>query len=106
MEALTEASSTMLTTAVPAVEHAKSAINVVLSAEHIGTIFGFPVTNSLLMTWIVVAVLLLFAFLVRNRIRLIPGKLQAGVEMLFEAVLNYMSETLEDEKLARKFSST
>lgn len=103
MEALTEASSTMLTTAVPAVEHAKSAINVVLSAEHIGTLFGFPLTNSLLMTWIVVAVLLLFAFLVRNRIRLIPGKLQAGVEMLFEAVLNYMSETLEDEKLARKF---
>lgn len=85
-----------------AAEHAPG-IHVVLKAEQIGTLFGFPVTNSLLMTWIVVALLIGFALLFRRKIALIPGKLQAGIEMLFEGVLNYMTETLENEKLARKF---
>ncbi len=85
-----------------AAEHAPG-IHVVLKAEQIGQIFGFPVTNSLLMTWIVVALLIGFALIFRSKIALIPGKLQAGIEMLFEGVLNYMTETLEDEKLARKF---
>ncbi|MBU2103836.1 F0F1 ATP synthase subunit A [Patescibacteria group bacterium] len=83
-------------------EHA-SGIHVVLKAEEVFRIFNFPVTNSLLMTWVTVALLIGFAFYFRNKIALVPGKLQAGVEMLFEGVLNYMTETLEDEKLARRF---
>ncbi|MEK9161118.1 MAG: F0F1 ATP synthase subunit A [Patescibacteria group bacterium] len=85
-----------------AAEHG-SGIHVVLKAEELFSVWSFPVTNSLLMTWIVVGLLLLFAILFRRKIAMIPGKLQAGVEMLFEGVLNYMAETLEDEKLARKF---
>ncbi len=81
----------------------EAGIHVVLKAEQIGSLFGMPITNSLLMTWIVVALLILFALLFRSKIALIPGKLQAGVEMLFEGVLNYMTETLESEKLARRF---
>lgn len=75
----------------------------VLKAEELGHIFGFPVTNSLLMTVITTVLLLGLAFLFSRKLMLIPGKLQAGVEWLFEGVLNYMSETLESEKLARKF---
>ncbi len=91
-----------------AVEHAAEAahgagIHVVLKAEQIGSILGFPITNSLLMTVITSVLLLAFAFFMRKKLALIPGKLQAGVEMLFEGVLNYMTETLESEKLARKF---
>ncbi len=96
--------------AAPAVEHAAEAavehgsgIHVVLKAEEIFSIAGFPVTNALIMTVITTALLILFAVLFRRQIALIPGKLQAGVEMLFEGVLNYMAETLESEKLARKF---
>ncbi|MEA2701506.1 MAG: F-type H+-transporting ATPase subunit a [Candidatus Parcubacteria bacterium] len=86
-------------------EHAAEGggIHVVLKAETIGHFLGLPITNSLLLTWITMAVLVIFAFLLRRKLALIPGKLQAGVEWLFEAVLNYMSETLENEKLARKF---
>jgi len=83
-------------------EHA-SGIHVVLKAEEVFRIFDFPITNSLLMTWVTVAILIGFALFFRSKIALIPGKLQAGVEMLFEGVLNYMTETLEDEKLARRF---
>ncbi|HEY0979628.1 MAG TPA: F0F1 ATP synthase subunit A [Candidatus Paceibacterota bacterium] len=80
-----------------------SAIHVVLKAEEVFSILGFPVTNSLIMTVITTVLLLAFAFAVRRKLALIPGKLQAGVEMLFEGVLNYMAETLESEKLARRF---
>lgn len=85
-----------------AAEHA-SGIHVVLKAEEIFRVFDFPITNSLLMTWITIILLIGFALLFRNKIALIPGKLQAGVEMLFEGVLNYMAETLESMDLARKF---
>jgi F-type H+-transporting ATPase subunit a len=78
-------------------------IHVVLKAEQIGTFLGLPITNSLLMTWLAMAVLIIFAFVFRSKLAMIPGKLQAGIEWLFEGVLNYMTETLEDEKLARKF---
>lgn len=80
-----------------------SGIHVVLKAEEIFSVLGFPVTNSLLMTWITMAVLIIFAIALRSKLSLIPGKLQAGVEWLFEAVLNYMTETLESAELARRF---
>lgn len=91
-----------------ATEHAAEAahgagIHVVLKAEEVFNLFGFPFTNSLLMTVITTILLLAFAFFMRSKLALIPGKLQAGVEMLFEGVLNYMTETLESEKLARLF---
>lgn len=88
--------------AAEAVEHG-SGIHVVLKAEEVFNFFGFPITNSLLMTWITVAILIIFAFLFRNSLKMVPGKLQAAVEWLFEGVLNYMAETLENEKLARRF---
>jgi F-type H+-transporting ATPase subunit a len=78
-------------------------IHVVLKAEEIWNVAGFPITNSLLMTWLTMAILLGFALLFRKQIAMVPGKLQAGVEWLFEGVLNYMAETLESEKLARRF---
>lgn len=103
MDTLIQASSTLVQTAVPVAEHTEKGINVVLKAEHIGNLFGLPLTNSLFMTWTVMGVLLFFGFFVRNRIALIPGKLQTAVEWLFQSVLDYMSETLENEKLARTF---
>ena len=86
-----------------ATEHAEGGVHVVLRAEQIGQFLGLPITNSLLMTWLVMAVLIVFAVLFRRKLALIPGKFQAGIEWLFEGVLDYMTETLEDAKLARRF---
>ncbi len=80
-----------------------SPIHVVLKAEEVANIAGFPITNSLIMTWIVMAVLIAFAAMVGKKVALIPGKLQAGVEWVFEGILGYMTEILESESLARKF---
>ncbi|HEY0010379.1 MAG TPA: F0F1 ATP synthase subunit A [Candidatus Paceibacterota bacterium] len=86
-----------------AAEHAGGGMHVVLKAEPVGHFLGLTLTNSLLMTWVVMAVLVIFALLFRRKIALIPGKLQAGVEWLFEGVLGYMEDVLEDAKLARRF---
>lgn len=102
--AATEAASHALDDAGHAADAAHgSSIHVVLKAEEVFNLFGFPITNSLIMTVITTLVLLAFTYALRRKLAMVPGRLQAGVEMLFEGVLNYMTETLESEKLARAF---
>lgn len=77
-------------------------IHISLSAEQIGTLWGIPITNTLLMSFVVFALLATLAFFVRKNLTLIPGRLQTLVETLFVGILNYITETLEDKVLARK----
>jgi F-type H+-transporting ATPase subunit a len=78
-------------------------ISVVLKAEQLGSVFGFPITNSLIMAWLVMAILLISAYFFGRRLSLTPGKVQAGIEWAFEGALAYMTEVLGSEKLARRF---
>jgi F-type H+-transporting ATPase subunit a len=55
------------------------------------------------MTWIVMAILIGFAFFFGRSLMLVPGKFQAGMEWLIEVAFSYMAETLESEQLARRF---
>jgi F-type H+-transporting ATPase subunit a len=87
----------------PARAAGEGGLHVVLKAEQIGSLWGFPITNSVVMTVMAVTLLLLFTWLVRSRLSLIPGKLQTGVEWLFESVLGYMESILEDKQVARRY---
>ncbi|MEK7157350.1 MAG: FoF1 ATP synthase subunit a [Patescibacteria group bacterium] len=78
-------------------------ITVVLKAEQLGSVFGFPITNSLLMAWVVMVFLIGGAYFFGRSLKMVPGKLQAGVEWTFEGALAYMTEVLESEVLARRF---
>ncbi|MEK7604490.1 MAG: F0F1 ATP synthase subunit A [Patescibacteria group bacterium] len=78
-------------------------IHVALKAEQIGSVFNFPITNSLLLAWVIMALLIGGAYFFGRSLRTIPGKFQAGVEWAFEGALGYMSEVLESEALARRF---
>lgn len=91
------------TTAGAAAEAAHTGVHVVLKGEPLFAVLGFPVTNSLLMAGIVALLLIAFAFLFGKQLRTVPGRLQAGIEWVFEGVLNYMAETLESDKMARRF---
>lgn len=86
-----------------AAEEGGSGVHVVLKAEEVFSLFGFPITNSQIMSLIVLALLVAFAFWFRRTLSLVPGKLQAGIEWVFEGVVDYMTETLESEKMARRF---
>ena len=80
-----------------------SGLHITLAAEELFSIWGLPVTNTLLTVWVVIALLLLAGYLVGRRVRLIPGKVQNAFEMLFEFVFNYIEETLGSRALAERF---
>ncbi len=87
----------------PVVEAAhKSGIHVVLHAEQIGTFFGIPLTNTLLMSWLVMVVLFAFAIYVRANLNIIPGKFQTFIELLFGYIEEFIETTLEDKVWARR----
>jgi F-type H+-transporting ATPase subunit a len=61
------------------------------SALEIAAPFGFPITNSMLVTWIVAAALILFAQLATRRLSEVPG----GAQNLFEWVIEGIHGLLE-----------
>jgi len=78
-------------------------IEVVLSAKQIGTLFGVPITNALIMSWTVMAILILMAVVMSSRIKMIPSRFQTLLEWAFEYLYDYIAEALESRKLARIF---
>jgi F-type H+-transporting ATPase subunit a len=81
----------------------KGGIHVELKAAVLGHFLGLPITNSLLMTWIVMAILILFAFFFGRSLKMIPGKFQAGVEMAIGGAYDYIAQTFESDALAKRF---
>ena len=78
-------------------------IHVAISAEKLGEFFGIPITNTLITSWVVIAILVAVAFLVRGRLKMIPGKFQTLMETMVGFVYDYVTETLESRDMARKF---
>lgn len=92
-----------MTTIHPAAEAAhQSGIHVVLHPEVLTTVWGIPVTNTLIMSWIVMLILFTIAFVVRAKLSLIPGKFQTFIELTFSFIENFIHETLEDSTWTRR----
>jgi len=67
------------------VEHGLSA-----KAVEIARPFGFPITNSMLVSWIVALGLIVFAQLATRNMRLIPSGMQNFLEWLVEGLYKFM----------------
>ena len=78
-------------------------IKVILAPEQLGVLWGIPLTNTLLMSWVSLGVLVLIALIVGGRIKLVPSRFQTILEELFGYVYDYITETLESRDMARKF---
>lgn len=72
-------------------------------AEAIFHIGPLPITNSMVMLWIVAAVIILVAQLATRDLKLIPGKLQNFVEWLVEALYNFLEGILGAHLVKRTF---
>ena len=81
----------------------ESGIHVAISAEKLGSIGNFPITNTLVASSVVFVVLTVLAVLVGKRLRMIPGRLQSVFEQMVEGVYDFVAETLESREMARKF---
>ncbi len=74
-----------------------------LKAEQLFSIGGFGMTNSLLLSIFVSFLLIIFAVIFRNKIKLIPGKIQGIVEMGIEGLLGLMESVLGTKEAAEKY---
>lgn len=81
----------------------ESGLHITLASERLGSFFGLPITNTLITAWVVTAILLITALVVRKNLRLVPGRAQSAVEMFFEYLLGLMEQTLGSRRLAERF---
>ena len=78
-------------------------MHIEIGAEKLFSLGGFAVTNSLLMTWVVVAFIVFVVQMVARRMSLIPAGLQNGVEWVVESLLGMMESTLHSRTKAIKY---
>ncbi|HEY9585325.1 MAG TPA: F0F1 ATP synthase subunit A [Candidatus Paceibacterota bacterium] len=78
-------------------------IHASIIAEQVGEWGSIPITNTLIMSWIVLALLIIGAIIVRARLTLYPGKLQVFLELLIGTAYQYVEEVLESKALARRY---
>jgi F-type H+-transporting ATPase subunit a len=77
-------------------------MHISLAAEEVFKILGFPVTNSLLMTWLTMLILIIAGFLAGRNLQQVPGKLQNVFEAIFEFFLGLIDSIMQDRALSLK----
>lgn len=81
-----------------AVEHEHA-----LYAEPIFNLGSFPVTNSLLNSWLVVLIIITLGFLLKNKIKPVPTKLQNIFEVIIEGFLGIFDSVTGSRERSLKF---
>jgi F-type H+-transporting ATPase subunit a len=72
-------------------------------AVEIARPFGFPITNSMLVTWIVAAVLIVFAQLATRRMAAVPGGAQNFLEWVLESIYNLLESIIGRHLVERTY---
>ena len=88
-------------------EHAaeqSGGLHIALEAETLFTVFGFPVTNTLLVTWMASLILIGIALAFWKRRQEIPGRFQAALELFFVGMLSLMDSITGDRKKTERFA--
>ena len=78
-------------------------MHISLQAETIGLLFGFPITNSLVLSLLTAFLLVGGGFLVVRSLRVIPNRAQGAVEVVVDGLLSFMTQTLGSYEQAKKF---
>ena len=78
-------------------------LNISLVAEKIFSIGSLPVTNALLLAFLVLVVLAVLAVILKNKLKMVPGMLQNVSEVVIEGALGLMDSVLGDRKKSEKY---
>lgn len=81
----------------------ESGLHIALAAERVGTLWGIPITNTLVAEWVVMALLIITAVIVGRNPKLISGRVQNFFELIFDFLIDYMAQILGNRKLAIRF---
>ncbi|OGE64326.1 ATP synthase F0 subunit A [Candidatus Daviesbacteria bacterium RIFCSPLOWO2_02_FULL_36_7] len=65
---------------------------IVLKPEVLGFFKNFPITNTLLVSWITMAVIIILSFIATRKVQLVPS----GLQNLFEIIVDFGYTTVED----------
>jgi F-type H+-transporting ATPase subunit a len=76
-----------------------------IPAERIFDLFGFPITNTLLATWLTMIILIVGAWLITRKMAMVPRRWQSFLEMFIETLYNLV-EGVAGRKWARRFFPT
>lgn len=74
-----------------------------LAAEPIFHIGSFPVTNTLLVSYLIIIVLTLGVFVLKLGLKTVPARAQGMAELVIENILKLIEGVTQDKKIARKF---
>lgn len=77
-------------------------LNISLSPEILFYAGSWPISNTFFWSIVVTIFLIIGSFLLRRNLRLVPGKLQNILEMLFEGAYSFVEDTVGDKKKAKK----
>lgn len=72
-------------------------------AEPVYHLGGFTITNSLINSWLVVFLIVIFALTFKKKIKTIPGKMQCAIEAIYEYLLELFDSVTGDQKKSLLF---
>ena len=75
---------------------------VTLFAEPIFHLGDFTVTNALLTSWVVVAIIIILSLILRSKLKAVPGKLQNLFEIVIDAALDLCDQVTGSRALSIK----
>jgi len=78
-------------------------MNISIAAEPLFHILGFPVTNTIVVTFFISLIIITASYILKSRVRLIPRGFQNVVESVLEALLNLVDSVTQDRKQSKKF---
>src|SRR6056297_638306 len=70
-----------------------------------GVIFkigNFPVSNSMLLLWLITIGILVFSLLISKKLKLIPKRWQNGLELIYLSMEGLLDQVTGDRKISRK----
>jgi len=98
-----QASPAISSTAPPVTTSAPEEHGLSQKAVEIGRLAGFPITNSMVVSWIVALALIAFARIATRRMNQVPGAAQNFVEWLIESLYGFLEGLLGKHLVDRTF---
>lgn len=95
-------SSDNLNVAEGTAHEAKGSNEITLFAEPVFQVGNFPVTNSLITSWVAVFFIILLSLVIRQKTKKIPSAFQSFVEVVVEGALNMMDLVTSDRHKSKK----
>lgn len=77
-------------------------LHITIAAETIFHVGSFPVTNSLIMSWVAILLIVGIGLAFTRKIRLVPGKMQGIGELIVDTGISFCANVMGSRKNAEK----